>query len=185
MEKKRIYKFLSLTLFLAGIILLINSKSNITGAVIGVAVSSTINSFIGIIFILISGLLFLAGEEKGKKDLEIFISRAAIERSQKDSRVRHETRRFVAEIERIAANPEARPQELIGKFHVSPRGRSGGGIRVAWHYDKENNRLYIDDLLYHITEKKYVDDWTKKATSRTIKINDYSAGGYEAFQHRL
>jgi uncharacterized membrane protein len=67
-------KILSLILFLAGILFLVNSQSNITGAVVGVSVlSPLINSIIGFILIISSGFLFMANSG-GKRDLEFIIT---------------------------------------------------------------------------------------------------------------
>lgn len=73
MEKKRVYKVLSLILFLLGIFFILNSQANLTGAVIGIYMSTGINYISGFIFIILSGsLLFVASkrEEKGLAKLE-------------------------------------------------------------------------------------------------------------------
>lgn len=146
-----------------------------TGAVIGTSGAS-----IAVVFIFIAGLILLL-TERGKGGLEILISEKALERSRNDSRVRNNMRRYANEIRMIAADPRARPQEKVGEFHVSPRGQSVGGLRVAWHYDEGKNKLYIDDLLYHTGENDYVDKWNRKVSARRITRKDYESAGYQAF----
>jgi hypothetical protein len=54
---------LSLAFFLIGIFFLLNSKTDITGAVVGVSnISSGFSSIFGIVFILVSAMLFVGGE---------------------------------------------------------------------------------------------------------------------------
>ncbi|MBM3230033.1 hypothetical protein FJZ22_00010 [Candidatus Pacearchaeota archaeon] len=61
--KKKHFRFLSLTFFLIGIFFLLNSKTDITGAVVGVSnISSGFSSIFGIVFILVSAMLFVGGE---------------------------------------------------------------------------------------------------------------------------
>jgi len=61
--KKKYFRFLSLAFFLVGIFFLINSKIDITGAVVGVSnISSWISSIFGIVFILVSMMLFVSGK---------------------------------------------------------------------------------------------------------------------------
>ncbi|MBT4651477.1 hypothetical protein HOC13_03040 [Candidatus Woesearchaeota archaeon] len=70
--KKRYLEFFSLIFLIVGIILLINSKTSITGAAIGTSdISSTL--ILGMTFILVSFLLFIGGEsleEKLKEDVK-------------------------------------------------------------------------------------------------------------------
>lgn len=61
--KKKHFRFLSLAFFLVGIFFLLNSKTDITGAVVGVSnISSGLSSIFGIVFILVSSMLFVGGE---------------------------------------------------------------------------------------------------------------------------
>jgi hypothetical protein len=61
--KKKHFRFLSLAFFLIGIFFLLNSKTDITGAVVGVSnISSGFSSIFGIVFILVSAMLFVGGE---------------------------------------------------------------------------------------------------------------------------
>ena len=61
--KKKYFRFLSLAFFLIGIFFLLNSKTDITGAVVGVSnISSGLSSIFGIVFILVSAMLFVGGE---------------------------------------------------------------------------------------------------------------------------
>jgi len=73
MKKKHI-RFLSLAFFLIGILFLLNSKTDITGAVVGVSnISSGISSIFGIVLILVSTLLFVSGEslEERLEEVEV------------------------------------------------------------------------------------------------------------------
>lgn len=61
--KKKHFRFLSLAFFLFGILFLLNSKIDITGAVIGASnISSSFGFIFGIVFILLSAVLFISGE---------------------------------------------------------------------------------------------------------------------------
>src|SRR3989344_5003221 len=167
MKKKEGYRILGLILFLLGLFFLLNSKVDIiTSAVVGIPLaSSTLSSIPSILFIIIGIILMTSSETK---DLEIVVSKIAQKRLKKDKKIQSDYERYIDEIIMIRADPKSRPQERIGEFQVSPRGRGKGGIRVAWHYDKESNKLYIDDFLYHVKENKYVDNWTEKATKKKI-----------------
>ena len=74
--KRKHSRFLSLAFFLIGIFFLLNSKTDITGAVVGISnISSGFGSVFGIVFILVSVILFVGGESlegrlKGKNQWE-------------------------------------------------------------------------------------------------------------------
>lgn len=109
-------------------------------------------------------------------NVQILISRQANERARKDKYIDNNKVIYIREINMIQASYGNRPKETIGKFFISPRGNKK--IRVAWHftYDKNSDTLivYIDDLLYHITEEYYVDKWNEKAKIGKINLNSYS-----------
>lgn len=66
--KKKHFSFLSLAFLLIGIFFLLNSKTDITGAVVGVSnISSGFSSVFGIVFILVSAMLFVGGESLEEK----------------------------------------------------------------------------------------------------------------------
>ncbi len=175
MEKK-VFRAFGIFLIIIGIIFSLNSFK-ITGFTIFENIAQTTSSFIGII-LLIGGILFLtAGREEKESKLEIFISNKALERSKKDRFIRQNLAQYRDEIRMITANPQARPQEHVGDFSVSPQGHKN--IRVAWHYDRQTKTLYIDDLLYHKKEHEYVDKWNRKATKREITREDYKKAGYQ------
>ena len=73
MSKKQVYRILSIISFLIGVFFLLNSKINITGAAVGVSISSPLSSFMGFFLILTSSMLFLSGnlEDKVKYDPKI------------------------------------------------------------------------------------------------------------------
>jgi hypothetical protein len=64
---------LSLAFFLIGIFFLLNSKTDITGAVVGVSnISSGFSSIFGIVFILVSAMLFVGGESLEDRAESVF-----------------------------------------------------------------------------------------------------------------
>jgi len=78
MEKRSVSKILGVILILLGFFFIANSQANITGAVIGVSISSLINSILGIAFILVSVILFVFVKrpEYYNKELEKIIEDA-------------------------------------------------------------------------------------------------------------
>jgi hypothetical protein len=69
--KKKHFRFLSLAFFLIGIFFLLNSKTDITGAVVGISnIPSGFSSIFGIVFILISAMLFVGGESLEERSEE-------------------------------------------------------------------------------------------------------------------
>lgn len=86
MERKRIYRILSFFSFAIGFFL-VNFEGNITGAVVGASVSSSmLNPFVGIILIFVSGVLFITGgglEKKvisSNKELELNRKKGTLEK---------------------------------------------------------------------------------------------------------
>jgi len=66
--KKKHFRFLSLVFFFFGFFFLLNSKIDITGAVVGASsISSSFSSIFGIIFILLSLVIFNSGESLEEK----------------------------------------------------------------------------------------------------------------------
>lgn len=180
--EKRISKFLGIALILIGIVLLLN-LSGITGFAILQDIGMTTGSIFGIIFV-VGGVILLLAREKHREEkqggLEIFISRKAIKRAKTDIQIKQNLRQYQNEVRRIKQDPLGRPQEIIGEFRVSPRGETN--LRVAYHYDQQGNRLYIDDVLYHVTEREYVNDWATKARHRRITRKDYEKAGYVKYK---
>jgi len=179
MIKKRM--LIGSVLLIIGLFLILNFDANITGAVIGVKVSPTVNSFVGVLFVIV-GVLVLeksAIEVIVKEAPKVCISEQAIERSKKDRYVRENLKRYAAEINRIAEEPEKISQEIIGDFRISPRGHKN--IRVAWHMKRRDGQeeVCVDDLLYHKGED-YVDKWNKKVSKGTTTKKSYS--GYRNYK---
>ncbi len=58
-------------------------------------------------------------------------------------------------------------------FNVSPRGHEKR--RIAWHFllEEETIIVFIDDLLYHVTESAYIDNWNIKVRQKQITIKNY------------
>ncbi len=157
-----------------GIVLILNSFSGITGFVIIENINKNVSGIFGFAFFVAGVLLFLQQQTRG---LEVFISNEAIKRSGKDRFIRNNLGAYRREIAMIIANPVARPQEIMGKFRVSPRGESLKGLRVAWHFDSQSGRLYIDDLLYHEKEGKYVGRWNRRVRNGEITPETYVSSG--------
>ena len=169
---------------IAGSVLMLNSFPKITGFSVYAGLSSDLSSVFSAVFMLI-GLLFmnLGLEEKVSSPenykIQSVISRKALERLKKDRFLKENKKRYISEIKKILASPNQRPQELISEFHVSPRGESGsGGPRIAWHYDPKEHKLYIDDLLYHVDQHRYVDDWATRVRKKEITLSQYLSSGY-------
>lgn len=161
-----------------GAISLFSSYVNITSNIIGYQINKEFSSFIPM-GILLAGVIaiFMSGRREHKESgLSIYISNDAIEKSRKDQWVRQNLGRFVKEIRMIEQNPHARPQERMGEFTVSPRGHTD--VRVAWHYDREKNELYIDDFLRHET-RGYAEKWDQKVIRGKIKKETYKTRGYQ------
>lgn len=108
--------------------------------------------------------------------VEVVISKQARERAQKDKYVKNNKQLYKNEITMIQLSEGNRPCEAVGKFLISPRGNKK--IRIAWHfiYDSSTDTkvIYIDDLLYHISDYYYVDKWNEKVRNGLISLNSYS-----------
>lgn len=111
----------------------------------------------------------------------ILISKQALERSENDSFIKNNWGIFIKESTMLNLSQGNRPSEKIGKFFVTPKGSVKH--RIAWHFsmdtETDTKTIYIDDILYHITPEKYVDNWAEKV--RTGKINLSSYGPYLPF----
>lgn len=110
--------------------------------------------------------------------MKVFVSKKALERSNKDKFVREHLSEYMKEINMLIASQLNRPTERIGEFNVTPRGHKKE--RIAWH--REGNDLYVDDFLYHESGEDYVDKWNIKARIGKIKIEDYKNTGYESYK---
>ncbi len=177
--KSRVYRILGLVIAIIGALIII-AKARMTGFVIS-SYLDKIPNILGISLIFLGLLISTLAhfyESKPTKGLEVLISNKAVERSRRDRTVKSNLKQYRKEIEMIMANPRLRPQEILGEFHVSPRGHKD--IRIAWHYDSSNNILYVDDLLYHVRANQYVDNWNDKAKKRIITKQDYEKAGYQA-----
>ncbi|MBS3108348.1 hypothetical protein J4409_00595 [Candidatus Woesearchaeota archaeon] len=64
--KKEVRGLLSSLIFIVGLSFFFDYTTGITGAVIGVAIEPSLNAFIGMILIIVSGLLFVSGKESKK-----------------------------------------------------------------------------------------------------------------------
>lgn len=198
------YKFFSLMFFLAGAMILISPKITITGAFIGLTdFTNSFTTILGILLVATSALIYAEGrledlfthnyekdedyqslkhrlqkefEEKGPEtEREVFISKKAEKAAYKDPYIRNNLKKYKKEIAKIIEDPLERQQELIGDFRVSPQGHKKE--RIAWRYENDNNgneRIFIDDLLYHVDDKNYNHRWNKKAANLDIRGTDYN-----------
>jgi len=179
-------KGLGFVLIVIGAFLILGSFSGITGFAVFDDLRRETFSVVGIITI-ITGLLLMLGfrdQEGGLATIaetgtKVMISKKALERADKNNFITHNWSRYLHEIRMIQADPKARQTERIGEFNISPRGRSLKGLRVAWHYDGDTDTVYIDDVLYHEKEGKYVDNWNDRARKRQITQKSYKVSGYE------
>lgn len=120
----------------------------------------------------------------GIKIKEVKVSKKVFERWDKDKFVQDNVDYYINKMDflintlKSGVNPTN--TEPIGEFHVTgPKGRKE---RIVWHIirDKEgNNILIIDDFVYHVTNKYYIDKWNEKARKKEIKKEDYEKAGYE------
>lgn len=161
----------------------------ITGAVIGSLGFSSLGIialaiFIGG-FILInmarkeSGLIERVKEISPVVEHKILVSKKAMARLRKDKRIQENTGKYGDIMRMIASAPKSYQQESLGDFQVSPRGHNP--LRVAWHFNKDSGKVYIDDFLYHTKGDKYNDNWNKKVAKGSITLKDYKDSGYFAF----
>lgn len=182
-------KLIGFLLIISGIILILSNEiSGITGfatspdnLLMNPLMKNIGTYFLGIALMIVGAIVVYS--DKSNKALEIMVSQKAIDRSQKDKTVRQNINKYLKEIDRISQNPLERPQEILGEFHVSPQGHKD--IRVAWHFDRQNNILYIDDLLYHERGNIYVDQWNTKARQHKIERRDYESSGYEKYSGKI
>lgn len=176
---KRVLVFLGTLSFVWGALLISFSFSGLTGFAIS-SDNSGIYSVFGL-SLIIGGLILVftgareessGGLEKGVETEQprIVMSETARKKLVKDNFVRANKKKYMQEIEKIANNPNARPQELIGEFHVSPRGANQ--IRIAWHTGGDGT-LYVDDLLYHTDQLAYSGDFNHKARRKEITRRNY------------
>jgi len=106
-------------------------------------------------------------------ETQVFISKQAMERAKKDRFIKQNQRWYDHQIRMIKSTPLARPLEKIGDFNVTPRGHEKR--RIAWHFEIKGEVILISivDLLYHITEDKYVNNWNIKAVTKQITLRNY------------
>lgn len=114
-------------------------------------------------------------------NVKTLISVQALERSKRDAYIKNNWKRYRQEILMLGASGGNRPAEKIGDFYVSPRGHVRH--RIAWHFTINNETntkiIYVDDVLYKISDSDYVDNWADKARQRTINLSSY--GPYSPF----
>ena len=108
-----------------------------------------------------------------EKEVYILISKQALDRIKNDRFVKQNRNWYESQIIMLGKAPFERPKERLGNFNVSPRGHEKR--RIAWHLEIKENTIiiFIDDLLYHITEDKYVENWNIKVVNKKINLKDY------------
>ncbi|MBI2629977.1 hypothetical protein HYW76_02655 [Candidatus Pacearchaeota archaeon] len=182
-------RVMGIAFLVAGIAITLASSS-ITAAVIGIN-KAEVYFFglsliaLGIVLLLVSQTLEEIAQSPvrvKKEKVRIMISRPALERARKDGYIKNHLSKYKGFIRKIAANPINPVKENIGDFSISPLGAPNE--RVAWHYDARTNTLYIDDVLYHDSDRRYVDNWNKKVTSRKVTKSQYQQSGYVKYDEK-
>lgn len=115
-------------------------------------------------------------------NIQLLISEQALNRSKRDKYIKNNWKVYRKEILMLGASSGNRPTEKIGDFFITPRGHVRH--RIAWHFaidtKTDTKMIYIDDVLYKISESDYVGNWADK--SRDGKINLGSYGPHVPFQ---
>lgn len=180
---RKIKLFFGMLFIIFGAILMFSNAFRIMGYAVYESGGGHKIYFAGAVLMVLGVLVLMFGREKSRwGGLEIMISRKAIERVKKDKTAEGYLDKYANEIEQIAKHPEVREKgyHAIGEFRMSPTGHRP--IRVAWHYDKNTNTLYVDDVLYKTGQKRYVDRWDEKVSKREITLADYEKKGYVRYK---
>lgn len=164
LDKKTIKLTISAISFIIGIFMLINSQSNITGAVIGVTAStnSVLSSFLGIIFIISGVVLFATTYSR----LEKITLSSAIKKSPpilrltqdavRNQTVERELNHLIKELSK--GNFEAglgHPGHISGTDVYYLRGRNGA--RLYYHKIGEDNYEIVAKSAKGINQDKVID----------------------------
>lgn len=191
MKRTNVILIISILLILVSITLLGFGKKNVLGFVIAEPQASQINYFVAAVLLIVGLILFLSNKPKleeivKKTEVQFYISNKAIERAMSDKYIKYNLKRYEKLIDTLKNHllgGHTYQTERMGEFNVSPQGHKKD--RIAWHVrseksgDKEIRKVYIDDLLYHINDKDYVDKWNRKAANYEIKVNNYETAGYK------
>ncbi len=128
-------------------------------------------------------------ERHEAREMPVLISEKAIRRTERDAFVRAHLQNYLHEIDMIRKSPFDRPQGVVGGFRVSPKGESKKGLRVAWHLGESGGKevIFIDDVLYHQGDKRYVNDWHDRAEKGEIAVGkgDYHDSRYRKLEEAL
>lgn len=108
-----------------------------------------------------------------EQEIQTIVSKQALERFSKDKFLKQNRNWYNKQIILLVESRLNRPTERIGDFNITPRGHEKK--RIAWHFEvrEETITLFIDGLLYHVIENKYVDNWNIKAANKEIRLKDY------------
>ena len=137
MIKKDVYSILSLILFLLGVLFILNLNADITGATIGITLGYMQNAFIGIVFLVISTILFI--HEKLKLEEIKLISRI------------HEDKTLERLAEEATKNQKVQ-RDLDHLIYELKKGNLNAGLPKKSFYGitelrtKEGARLYIKKI---------------------------------------
>ncbi|MEK6836344.1 MAG: hypothetical protein AABX94_01605 [Nanoarchaeota archaeon] len=165
MEKRNI-RLLSIISLVLGIIFLINSKTNITGAVINSSsISSTFSSIFGVILILVSVILFIFAESlEGRLEDKVHI---------------YETRRGktrfveIKGMDSIAPLIQANNNGVIGPYHINLKDLNE---LLGAEYISLNEREKISNRYGHFFKEKMYEglrDYSKyKQTHKKLTVED-------------
>lgn len=171
------------------------SAVSLTGYVVLGDLSASLKSVLGLSFFIGGLLVCMAGRGMQRKPLDwmtitdadrarfpdrpfprVFVSGEAIDRLERDPEAQRLSGNYFSHIlslaQQLKVNPAVTGQtEVIGAFKVSPRGDAKH--RVAWGYNTKANTLLIYDLLYHVSQGGYVDDWANRARKGEIGLTSY------------
>jgi len=135
MTKKEVYSILSFILFLLGILFILNLNADITSAAIGITFGYIQNTFIGIVFLVISTILFI--HEKLKLEEIKLISRIhedktlerLAEEATRNQEVQEDLDHLIYELKRGNPKPGMEPEYIKG-VGTEFRTRSGARLYV-------------------------------------------------------
>ncbi len=161
---KKYFRFLSLVFFLIGILFLLNSKMVTTGSFIGILETHlSFSSFIGIIFIIFSLLIFIKGEMKREKPLE---SRRTLEEIVKTTENYRQSR--------FNEGDKIHPYEIYGPKnaidYILEYGESPSNMRLRG--EGSENNVVEKRFRAIIVFSGYKENLFEKVTKRTRKMED-------------
>ncbi|MBU0929594.1 MAG: hypothetical protein KJ623_00810 [Nanoarchaeota archaeon] len=107
---------------------------------------------------------------------EVYISEKALSKLKNDRFIREKKNKkwYLEKILSIVNDPIGYHHETIGKFSVGPRGHEKRRIVWSFSISGDTIKVYIADLLYHISSGGYVGSWDIEARERRITPQSYN-----------